>query len=100
MRDIHVDQISAKVAELFIDAAHNLPEDVVAALERARDTESSPLARQVLEETLENARIAPVEMTPLCQDTGTAVVFVELGQEAHIVGGGLAEARATCASRW
>ena len=92
MRDINVDQISAKVAELFIDAAHNLPEDVVAALERARDTEASPLARQVLEEILENARIAPVEMTPLCQDTGTAVVFVELGQEAHIVGGGLAEA--------
>jgi len=92
VRDIHVDQISEKVAELFIDATHNLPADVVAALERARDSEESPLGRQILEEILENARIARDEMIPLCQDTGTSVVFVELGQEAHIAGGSLEEA--------
>ena len=92
MREIRVDQISEKVAELFIDAAHNLPEDVVAALERARDSEESPLGRQILEEILENAKTAREEMIPLCQDTGTSVVFVELGQEVHIGGGSLTEA--------
>ena len=92
MREIRIDQISEKVAELFIDAAHNLPEDVVAALERARDSEESPLGRQILEEILENAKTAREEMIPLCQDTGTSVVFVELGQEVHIAGGSLTEA--------
>ncbi len=92
MRDVHVDQISDKMAELFVDAAHNLPEDVVAALERARDSETSPLGRQVLEEILENAKLAAAEMIPLCQDTGTSVVFVEIGQEVHIAGGTLEEA--------
>jgi fumarate hydratase subunit alpha len=92
MRDIHVNDISEKVAALFIDATHNLPADVLAALERARDSEKSPLGRQILEEILQNAKIAREEMIPLCQDTGTSVVFVELGQEAHIVGGSLEEA--------
>ncbi|MCJ7490991.1 MAG: fumarate hydratase [Dehalococcoidia bacterium] len=92
MRDIHIDQISETVARLFIDAAHNLPDDVVAALERARDSEESPLGRQVLEEILENAKLASAEMIPLCQDTGTSVVFVELGQEVHVVGGTLEDA--------
>jgi fumarate hydratase subunit alpha len=92
VRDIHVDQISEKVAELFVDATHNLPDDVVAALERARDSEESPLGRQIVEEILENARLAAAEMIPLCQDTGTSVVFVELGQETHIVGGTLEDA--------
>jgi fumarate hydratase subunit alpha len=92
MREIHTDQISNKVAELFIDATHNLPEDVAAALKRARDSEESPLGRQILEEILENAKTAREEMIPLCQDTGTAVVFVELGQEAHVAGGDLTEA--------
>jgi fumarate hydratase subunit alpha len=92
MREIRVDQISEKVAELFIDAAHNLPEDVVAALEHAHDSEESPLGRQILEEILENAKTAREEMIPLCQDTGTSVVFVELGQEVHIAGGSLTEA--------
>jgi fumarate hydratase subunit alpha len=92
MRDIHVDQISETVARLFIDATHKLPDDVVAALERARDTEESPLGRQIIEEILENAKLASAEMIPLCQDTGTSVVLVEIGQEAHITGGTLEEA--------
>ena len=58
MREIEADQISEKVAELFIDAAHNLPEDVMAALQRARASEGSPLGRQILEEILENAKTA------------------------------------------
>ena len=92
MREIHVGQITETVARLCQDAAHNLPEDVVAALRRAEATEESPLARQVLLEILENAELARPEMLPLCQDTGTAVVFAEVGQDVHIVGSALADA--------
>jgi len=92
VREIHVSQITETVARLCQDATHNLPEDVVAALRRAETSEESPLARQVLIEILDNAELARREMLPLCQDTGTAVVFAEVGQDVHIVGGGLAGA--------
>lgn len=92
MREVTAAQISEKVAELFIEAAHFLPEDVVAALRRARDSEESPLGRQILDEILTNAVIAAEEMVPLCQDTGTSVVFVELGQDVHVTGGGIEDA--------
>ena len=92
VRDIHVDEITAKVVELCQEATHFLPEDVVAGLERAKATEKSALGKQVLVEILENVELARNEMIPLCQDTGTTVVFVELGQDAHIVGGSLADA--------
>jgi fumarate hydratase subunit alpha len=92
VKEIHASQITATVAQLCQDATHKLPEDVVAALRRAEATEESPLAKQVLIEILENAELAEPEMLPLCQDTGTAVVFVEVGQDVHIVGGALADA--------
>ena len=92
MREITTDQITETVARLFQDATHNLPEDVVAALRRAESSEESPLAKQVLAEILENADLARREMLPLCQDTGTAVVFVEVGQDVHVVGGALVDA--------
>src|SRR3989304_9214756 len=92
VREVHVDDITAKVAELCEAATHFLPEDVVAGLERARDTERSELGKQVLVEILENVEIAKRDMLPLCQDTGTTVVFVELGQDVHIVGGSLTDA--------
>jgi fumarate hydratase subunit alpha len=92
MRDIHVDTIRETIAELCIEAAHVLPEDVREGLRNAERTEQAPLARQVLVELIDNFDIAQREMIPLCQDTGTTVVFVELGQEAHIVGGSLEEA--------
>lgn len=92
MREITVDQITETVARLFQDATHNLPEDVVAALRRAESSEESPLAKQVLAEILENADLARRETLPLCQDTGTAVVFAEVGQDVHVVGGGLVDA--------
>ncbi len=92
MREITVDQITETVARLFQDATHNLPEDVVAALRRAESNEESPLAKQVLAEILENADLARRETLPLCQDTGTAVVFAEVGQDVHVVGGGLVDA--------
>ena len=92
MRQIHVDTIREKVAELCIEATHVLPEDVRQGLREAEAREQAPLAKQVLVELIENFDIAEREMIPLCQDTGTTVVFVELGQEVHVVGGGLEEA--------
>ncbi len=92
VREIHVDKITEQVAELCQSATHFLPDDVVLGLERAKDSEQSELGKQVLIEILENVDIAKKEMLPLCQDTGTTVVFVELGQDVHIVGGSLTEA--------
>ncbi len=92
VRDIHIDRIVETVAELCQTATHELPEDVLGGLRRAKETERSELGKQVLVEILENAALAKDEMLPLCQDTGTAVVFVEMGQDAHIVGGALTDA--------
>lgn len=92
MREITTGQITETLARLCQDAARNLPEDVVAALRRAESSEESPLAKQVLAEILENADLARRETLPLCQDTGTAVVFVEVGQDVHVVGGALVDA--------
>ena len=92
VREIHADDITRTVAELCQTATHELPEDVVAGLQKAERSEKSPLAKQVLIEILENVDIAKREMLPLCQDTGTTVVMVELGQDVHIVGGPLQDA--------
>ncbi len=92
VRDVHVDDITKKVAELCEQAAHVLPDDVVAGLQKAERSERSPLAKQVLIELLENVDISKREMIPLCQDTGTTVVLVEIGQDVHIVGGSLRDA--------
>lgn len=92
MREIHVDVIREKIAALCIEATHVLPEDVRQGLRDVRAREKAPLAQQVLVELIENFDIAEREMIPLCQDTGTTVVFVELGQEVHIVGGSLEDA--------
>ncbi|MDP9238331.1 MAG: fumarate hydratase [Chloroflexota bacterium] len=92
VREIPVEEITRVVAELCQTATHELPEDVVAGLRRAQTTERSPLAQQVLIDILENVDLAKREMIPLCQDTGTTVVMVELGQDAHIVGGSLQDA--------
>ncbi len=92
VRDIPVERITETIAELCETSTHFLPEDVIGGLERARDSEKSELGKQVLIEILENVDIAKNEMLPLCQDTGTTVVFVELGQDVHIVGGALDDA--------
>jgi len=92
VRDIPSDEITRVVAELCQTATHVLPEDVVAGLRRAETTEKSPLGKQVLVEILENVDLAKREMIPLCQDTGTTVVMVEIGQDAHVVGGSLRDA--------
>jgi len=92
MKEIKAEEITAAVAKLFKEANYYLPEDVIRALEAARDREESPVAKEVLEKILENKDISATEQIPLCQDTGSAVVFLELGQDVHIEGGDLAEA--------
>lgn len=92
MKEVRATDIAARVADLCIQACCVLPPDVVAALESAREREESPLGRQVLERLLENAKLAAEEQIPTCQDTGLAIVFVELGGEVRVAGGYLAEA--------
>ena len=92
MRDISAGQISAAVEKLCIEANSCLPRDVFQALAQAKENEKSPLGREVLGDILKNAELARDENMPICQDTGLAVFFVELGQEVHITGGGIYEA--------
>jgi len=89
MREIQASAITQAVAQLCQQANFELREDVIAALEQAQQTEESPLGKEVLGQLLENAQIAKQEHVPLCQDCGTAVVFLEIGQETHIIGGDL-----------
>ena len=89
MREIKAKDITQAVADLCQQANFELGEDVLSALKEARKKEESPLARDVLDKILENARIAQEESLPLCQDCGTAVIFLEVGQDVHITGGDL-----------
>jgi fumarate hydratase subunit alpha len=89
MRDINVKEVTKAVSRLFQEACYYLPEDVVTALKQAREAEESPVGRKVLDRILDNAEIAAKEEIPICQDTGDAIVFLELGQDVHIVGGDL-----------
>lgn len=89
MREIKVSDITNTVAQLFEHSCHHLPKDVISALKQAREEERSPACRDVLDRILENVEVAGKEQIPLCQDTGAAVVMLELGQQAHIVGGDL-----------
>jgi fumarate hydratase subunit alpha len=89
MRDIAAEEVTITVSRLFQEACYFLPDDVLAALKQARETEKSPVGREVLAKILENAQISANGEIPLCQDTGTAVVLLELGQEVHIAGGDL-----------
>ena len=92
MREINVRLIAEKVRDLCMEANNDLGEDVLQAFDRAMKKEESPLGVEILKELKENARIAKEERVPICQDTGFAVVFVELGQDVHLVGGDLREA--------
>lgn len=92
MREIHVDGIAKAVKELCIRANTELGQDVLDAFQKALEKEESPTGRDILKHLLINARIARDEKIPMCQDTGLAVVFVELGQEVRIVGGSLKDA--------
>ena len=89
MRKIEASAITQVVAQLCQQANFELGDDVLTAIKEAQKTEESPLGKEVLSLLLENAQIAKEEQLPLCQDCGMAVVFLEIGQEAHIIGGDL-----------
>ncbi len=88
-RKIDSKLITETVKKLFIEANINLGQDVVCSLQDALAREESPLGRQVLEKIIDNAEIARREKMPICQDTGLAVLFIEIGQDVHIIGGDL-----------
>lgn len=92
MREIHVDVIVDTVARLAIQACCILPDDFYAAMKDSVQKEASPVGRKILQQLLANADLAAAEHLPLCQDTGLAVVFAELGQDVHIVGGSFKDA--------
>jgi fumarate hydratase subunit alpha len=89
MREIKAKDVTKAVAQLCQRANFELGEDVLAALKKARQNEESPLGKDILTQLIENAQIAKEERLPLCQDCGTAIVFLEIGQNAHINGGDL-----------
>ena len=92
MREISCNAIISGIKEMCIQATHYLSDDMKSALYKGVEKEDSPLGRQILEQLCENLKIAGEDMIPICQDTGMAVVFVEIGQEVHIVDGGLEDA--------
>ncbi len=92
MKEVHVDEICRTVEQLFIEANRDLPESVVSCFIRSMEEEQSPAGKEVFRELLENARIAKEEQIPICQDTGLAIIFIEVGQDVHIQGGSLREA--------
>ena len=92
VRDLEVKDITEAVRELCITANYDLPRDVYDALVAACAAEESPVGREVLGQLVENADIAARDRVPICQDTGFAVVFAEVGQDVHLVGGTLADA--------
>jgi fumarate hydratase subunit alpha len=92
MREVDVGLLTSAVAEMCQEANYFLGEDVIRALEKGLEEEISPTGREVFKQLLENARIAREEKLPMCQDTGFAVLFVELGQDVHFVGGDFNEA--------
>lgn len=92
MRTIQVNEITRNIREMCIEANHFLSPDMEKAMENAVQREESPLGRQILEQLQENLRIAGNDMIPICQDTGMAVIFMEIGQDVHFEGGSLEEA--------
>lgn len=92
MREISASEITRLLKTACMDACWALPSDVFDALKASREIEESPVGRDVIDQLVENAEIAYNEQVPICQDTGLALVFVELGQDAHVVGGGLYDA--------
>ena len=92
MRTIHVDEITKNIKEMCIEANHYLSPDMDVAMKKALDDETSFLGKQILGQLQENLKIAAQDMIPICQDTGMAVIFMEIGQEVHFEGGLLEDA--------
>ena len=92
LRELDAKTITENVAQMCKEAAYYLPEDVYQALKKGPETEKSPAGQNVLDQIIKNAEIAKAEDRPYCQDTGMTIVFLELGQDLHIVGGDLEQA--------
>ena len=92
MRSVDVSIVTKNIKEMCIQANHFLSEDMDIAMKNAVETEEAPLGKQILTQLQENLKIAGEDMIPICQDTGMAVVFVEVGQEVHFEGGSLTDA--------
>lgn len=92
MREVHCEQITETIARLCIEACTELGFDVIEGFKRSLETETSELGREILQQLIENAKIAGHEKLPMCQDTGFTCVIVELGQEVHVIGGYLYDA--------
>ncbi len=92
MRTISCEEITAAVKEMCYEACHYLTPDMKEALVKARETEESPVGKQILSQLEENLEIAGADQIPICQDTGMAVLFVKIGQDVHIEGGLLEDA--------
>ena len=87
MRELNAKAITENVAEMYMEAAYYLPNDVYEGLKKGRETEESPVGKVVLDQIISNAEIARAEDRPYCQDTGMTIVFAEVGQDLHITDG-------------
>ena len=92
IRTIRVEEITKNIKEMCIEANHFLSPDMAEAMKCAEKNEEAPLGKQILEQLQENLKIAGEDMIPICQDTGMAVVFLEIGQDVHLEGGALKDA--------
>lgn len=92
MRSIHIEDVIKEVKEMCIEANHFLSDDMKRIFQKSTEQEQSPIGRQILSQLEENLIIAGEDMIPICQDTGMAVVMIEIGQDIHIEGGSLTEA--------
>ncbi|MDI6605413.1 MAG: fumarate hydratase [Thermoanaerobacteraceae bacterium] len=92
MKEINAKKISDVVELLSIEANYNLPEDILKKIKSSLKTEESPIGKEILENIIKNAEMAKDQGVPICQDTGLAVVFVEIGQDVHIVNGSIEDA--------
>ena len=92
IRTVHVEEITKNIKEMCIEANHYLSEDMDVAMKQAVETEKAPLGKQILTQLQENLQIAAKDMIPICQDTGMAVIFLEIGQDVQFEGGSLEDA--------
>ena len=92
IREIDVASIREAVARLLVEANYVIPPDILAALKSAIESEPSPLGRQTLEQLVRNYEVAATKRVPVCQDSGVAVVMLDIGQDIHLVGGSLTDA--------
>lgn len=92
MREIHVNQIIENIKKLCVEANYFIGEDIYKALNECSISEESPIGKEIINQLIDNSQIAKSKMMPICQDTGMAIIFMDIGQDVHIVGGDINEA--------